>query len=301
MRGPYLQQAYKMVSPVFVDMDVSLTIVLSACVFTTHTQGSSTLLLTSSPSTASPGQPYTLMCSSSGSGGRSRAWYWRDDVIFHTRYVSDTQCTLDISNNDRYREYLSGRVNVSCSYNLHNVTLRVNTSIDNGSVWRCVDSQDSLESNRWTIHISNLMPSTTTTAATTTTTADTTTTTATGTSPMSDVPSSTVLQGGGKDSSDVVSVAVGAAVGGAVVGCVLTVVVVVVWMRRRHRNADYNPSLLLTDYNPSLLFTDYNPSLLFTDYNPSLLFMDYNPSLLFMDYNPSLLFTDYNPSLLFTD
>ncbi|XP_046556540.1 uncharacterized protein LOC124265762 isoform X5 [Haliotis rubra] len=132
-------------------MDVPLTVVLFACGCITYTVGSSTLQLTSYPSTASPGQPYTLMCSSSGSSGRSREWYWRNDIIFRTRYVSDTQCALDIVNNDKYTEYLSGRVNVSCSNNLYNVTLRVNTSIDNGSVWWCVDSEGSQQSNNWTI------------------------------------------------------------------------------------------------------------------------------------------------------
>ncbi|XP_071095426.1 uncharacterized protein [Haliotis cracherodii] len=183
-------------------MDVPLTIVLMACVFTTNTKGSNSLQLTSSPATASPGQPYTLMCSSSGGGSRTRAWYWRNDVIFRTRYVSDTQCAVDVSNNDVYN-HLSGRINVTCSHNQHKVTLRILTGIDNGSVWLCADSQSGKESNRLTIHVVNLMTtsSTTTTASTSAATANSTTTTTTTTTTNDDISSSTSLQEGADEAS----------------------------------------------------------------------------------------------------
>ncbi|XP_046556537.1 uncharacterized protein LOC124265762 isoform X2 [Haliotis rubra] len=212
-------------------MDVPLTVVLFACGCITYTVGSSTLQLTSYPSTASPGQPYTLMCSSSGSSGRSREWYWRNDIIFRTRYVSDTQCALDIVNNDKYTEYLSGRVNVSCSNNLYNVTLRVNTSIDNGSVWWCVDSEGSqgrLESNRWTIHVSTTTTSTTTAAAST---ATSTTISATAITSPSDMTGSSSPHEGG---NEVVYIAAG--VGGGVAVTIVVVVTVLCIRRQRRRS-----------------------------------------------------------------
>ncbi|XP_048254204.1 uncharacterized protein LOC124125588 isoform X2 [Haliotis rufescens] len=220
------------------DMDVPLTLVLWVCVFTTYTKGSNSLQLTSSPATASPGQPYTLMCSSSGSAGRSRAWYWRTDVIFRTRYVSDTQCPVDVSNNDVYN-HLSGRINVTCSYTQHNVTLRILTPTDNGSVWWCWDSQSDQESNRLTIHVVNLTTeSSTTTIAATSATAATTTTTAT--TANFDISTSTSLQG--VDAPNVVYIAVGAAVGGILVGCVITIIVGIIWMRRRNTSKEDDAS-----------------------------------------------------------
>ncbi|XP_071095882.1 uncharacterized protein [Haliotis cracherodii] len=235
-------------------MDVPLTILfLMACGLMTYIKGSNSLQLTSSPATASPDQPYTLMCSSSGGGGRTRAWYWRNDIIFRSRYVSDTQCAVDVSNNYTYRD-LSGRINVTCSHNQYNVTLRILTSIDNGSVWWCRDTERSQESNRWTIRVVNLMTmtSTTTTVAatataevttTTTATTSTTTTTATTTMPVisaanatttaaakSDISSSKSPQGGG---SQVANIAAG--VGGGVAVVIVVVVSVLCIRRRRGR------------------------------------------------------------------
>ncbi|XP_048254206.1 uncharacterized protein LOC124114769 [Haliotis rufescens] len=181
------------------------------------------------------------MCSSSGSGGRSRDWYWMNDIVFRTRYVSDTQCPVTVANNYNYRD-LSGRINVTCSYNQYNVTLGILTSIDNGSVWWCADSQSRQESNRLTIDVVNLM-----TASSTATTAATSTTTGTSaTTAKFDISSSTSLREGVfplcKDGPNVVYIAVGAAVGGVVVGCVITIIVVIVWMRRRNTSTEDDAS-----------------------------------------------------------
>ncbi|XP_048254197.1 uncharacterized protein LOC125381522 [Haliotis rufescens] len=244
-------------------MDVPLTLVLMACVFTTYIKGSNSLQLTSSPATASPHQPYTLMCSSSGNDGRTRAWYWRNDLLLRTRYVSDTNCQVEKSNDYNYR-HLSGRINVSCSHNQHNVTLRILTSIDNGSVWWCVDTARSQESNRLTIHVVNLTTASSTATkaaitATTGTSATTTTTATTGTSATTakfDISSSTSLQEGvstadhgadekptsGDDAPNVVYIAVGAAVGGVVVGCVISAIVFIMWMRRRNTSTEDDAS-----------------------------------------------------------
>ncbi|XP_071094820.1 uncharacterized protein [Haliotis cracherodii] len=211
---------------------------------TSVSEGSNSLQLRSSPATASPGQPYTLMCSSSGSGGRSREWYWRNDVIFRTHYVSDTQCQVDVSNGYLYN-HLSGRINVTCSYNQYSVTLRILTPTDYGSVWWCGDSQSDQESNRLTIHVVNLttVSSTTTIAATSATTATTTTTANTA---NFDISTSTSLQGVVcplcKDAPNVVYIAVGAAVGGIVVGCGITIIVVIIWMRRNNTSKEDDAS-----------------------------------------------------------
>ncbi|XP_048254188.1 uncharacterized protein LOC124125593 isoform X2 [Haliotis rufescens] len=199
---------------------------------TSVSEGSNSLQLTSSQATASSGHPYTLMCSSSGSAGRDIQWHWRSDLIFRTRYVSDTDCQVDVSNNDLYRR-LSGRVTVTCSLNQYNVTLRILTSMDNGSVWWCVDGQRSQESNRWTIHVVNLttVSSTTTISATSATTATTT---------NFDISTSTSLQG--VDAPNVVYIAVGAAVGGIVVGCAITIIVVIMWMIRRKTSTEDDAS-----------------------------------------------------------
>ncbi|XP_071095252.1 uncharacterized protein [Haliotis cracherodii] len=190
------------------------------------------------------------MCSSSGGGSRTREWYRRNDVIFRIRYVSDTQCAIDVTNNNLYN-HLSGRINVTCNYSQYNVTLRILTSIDNGSVWWCADSQSGQESNRLTIRVVNLMTmsSTTTTAATTATTATTATSataTTTTTTANFDISSSTSLQGVVcplcKDAPNVVYIAVGAAVGGIVVGCVITITVVIIWMRRNNTSKEDDAS-----------------------------------------------------------
>ncbi|XP_048254200.1 uncharacterized protein LOC124125584 isoform X2 [Haliotis rufescens] len=233
-------------------MDVPLaTLFLMACGFTTYIKGSNSLQLTSSPATASPGQPYTLMCS--GSGGRSRAWNRRNDIIFRSRYVSDTHCAVDVSNNNLYN-HLSGRINVTCSHNQYNVTLRILTSIDNGSVWQCGDDQRSQESNRWTIRVVNIMATTTTVATTATAEATTTTTATTSTT---DISSSKSSQGRG---SQVAYIAAG--VGGGV-AVVIVVVVSVLCIRRRRGRPVNNGSA--HEHKHEASHTYYNENLVSQD------------------------------------
>ncbi|XP_071095880.1 uncharacterized protein [Haliotis cracherodii] len=237
-------------------MDGSLTILyLMVCGFATYTEGFTSLQLTTSPATASPDQPYTLMCR--GNGSRSRLWYWRNDAIFRSSYVSDTQCKVDESQPTNYKQ-LSGRINVTCSLNQYNVTLRILTSIDDGSVWWCRDTERSKESNRWSIHVVNLMSmsSTTTTAETTTTAAatttttvptSTTTTTATTTMPVTTATKATTTpavtsnisspdMSHQKGDKQVVYIAAG--VGGGVAVVIVVVVSVLCIRRRRVRNVN---------------------------------------------------------------
>ncbi|XP_048254190.1 uncharacterized protein LOC124125581 isoform X2 [Haliotis rufescens] len=224
-------------------MDVWRTVVLFACGFTTYAGGSTPLMLTSFPATASPGQPYILMCSSS-SGSRTRQWYWRNDVIFSTNYVSDKLCRVDAANNDLYQQ-LSRHVNMTCSQNQHNVTLRILTSIDNGSVWWCLDYQamgGPVRSNNLTITKVNhlAMASTTSTGKSDTVSKTSQTVDVTnGTMmPSTIVPTTTqvgvsVFERPESNGNQVVYIAVG--VGGGVVVVIVVVVGVLCIRRKRGR------------------------------------------------------------------
>ncbi|XP_067679726.1 uncharacterized protein [Haliotis asinina] len=134
------------------------------------------LVLTSSHVTATDREMFTLICISNANGGQDRQWS-RDGTlpVFTTTQGSPS---LVIVNPDVYNRYLSGRVNVICDTIQHNVTLRINSTIDNGSAWQCVDNQISQRSNNVTIYVTvdqATVPTTTyATSVTTTTTTDVT-------------------------------------------------------------------------------------------------------------------------------
>ncbi|XP_046374840.2 uncharacterized protein LOC124147988 [Haliotis rufescens] len=108
------------------------------------------LVLTSSPPTATDGQAITLICSSSW-GEVNRYWFRDDNVIFRTTQSLSTFSKAAISNPYIYSKYLSGRVSVSCNVLQHNVTLMINATIDRGSVWWCKDTVKSETSNHITL------------------------------------------------------------------------------------------------------------------------------------------------------
>ncbi|XP_046560505.1 uncharacterized protein LOC124269520 isoform X2 [Haliotis rubra] len=134
------------------------------------------LVLTSSPMTARDGEIFTLICSSNTTSGQDRLWN-RD----HTLVLTTTQgfFSPSVSNPDAFNTYLSGRVNVSCNATQHNVTLRINSTIDNGSRWQCMDNPSGQWSNiltiNVTVHQTTVTPTPTLSASVTTVTAITST------------------------------------------------------------------------------------------------------------------------------
>ncbi|XP_067679827.1 uncharacterized protein [Haliotis asinina] len=115
-----------------------------------HTEGS--LVLTSVPAAAATtdSDVITLICSSSW-GRANRYWYRDEDVIFRTTESLPTLSKAAISNPYVYNKYLSGRISVSCGVLQHNVTLRINATIDRGTEWWCKDTVKSETSNHITL------------------------------------------------------------------------------------------------------------------------------------------------------
>ncbi|XP_048254202.1 uncharacterized protein LOC124125591 isoform X2 [Haliotis rufescens] len=238
-------------------MDVWRTVVLLACGFTTYAAGS--LHLTPFPTKATEGNTYTLMCSSSA-GSRDIQWSRNSALIVRTRYVSATQCREDIINPAVFNTFLSGRINTSCGFNQHNVTLRISSQKDNGSVWWCANTVKGDMSNNLTIDVvvnSMTMPSTTATAATTTTTEATTTAT-TATAAKSDKISSSKSP---QDADNQV-VYIAAGVGGGV-AVVIVVVVSVLCIRRRRGRPVNNGSA--HEHNHEASHTYYNENRVLQD------------------------------------
>ncbi|XP_071095196.1 uncharacterized protein [Haliotis cracherodii] len=85
------------------------------------------------------GHTYTLICSSIP-GSQTIDWYWNSELVIRTRTRPRHQCaqeTNPVSYN--YSTYLSARVSVRCDVLHHNVTVRINSTIDDGSEWQCED------------------------------------------------------------------------------------------------------------------------------------------------------------------
>ncbi|XP_046560565.1 uncharacterized protein LOC124269573 isoform X2 [Haliotis rubra] len=122
-----------------------------------HQAGS--LVLTSSPMTVTDEELFTLICSRNTTRGQDRQWKRDDTVVFYTTQGSTSPT---VANPDIFNRYLSGRVNVSCDATQHNVTLRINSAVDNGSRWQCVDNVASQTSNTMTIYVT--VPQSTVTA-----------------------------------------------------------------------------------------------------------------------------------------
>ncbi|XP_048258056.1 uncharacterized protein LOC124113532 [Haliotis rufescens] len=109
--------------------------------------------LTSYPESASDGADFTLSCTPAQ--GRiliSVKWYRNNVNIFDTSSDADASAAIlhPLTTSPEYQS-VSGRISVSSSLQQHNVTLRTNSPLDQGSVWRCqVGSQFS---NNLTIEV----------------------------------------------------------------------------------------------------------------------------------------------------
>ncbi|XP_046579685.1 uncharacterized protein LOC124287222 isoform X2 [Haliotis rubra] len=218
---------------------ISRLMLLTFVGFTEHV---GSLVLTSSPMTATDGELFTLICSSNTTGGQDRQWN-RDGVspVFTTKQSSTSP---SVGNSYIFDRYLSGRVNVSCNATQHNVTLRINSAVDNGSRWQCVDHFDSQTSNTMaiyvTVHQSTHSASVSTVSTTTTTSSSSASTVSPGDTSMSiSTPPVTTTQQcpACVTSPSGVYVAAGT-VGGAVFGSVVTVVVVALWTHNKNKTKD---------------------------------------------------------------
>ncbi|XP_067679789.1 uncharacterized protein [Haliotis asinina] len=176
----------------------------------------SSLVLTSSPKTATEGEHFTLICSSNTTGGQDRQWSRNGTSPLLITTQGSTSYT--VSNPDIFNGYLSGRINVSCDATQHNVTLRVNSTVDNGSVWQCVDygGTSKRSSNRLTICV----------------TVDQTTVNTT-TCATSVPPTRTTDSTGPIGQFDIIAIAAGAAGGGVAVIAVVIVAAVCIRKKRR--------------------------------------------------------------------
>ncbi|XP_048254337.1 location of vulva defective 1-like isoform X1 [Haliotis rufescens] len=94
------------------------------------------LQLTTFPSKATEGNAYTLMFSSTNNISASKiTWYWRNVSVVETTF-NDT-CDVVVVQNAYFDTYLSKRVSISCGVLQHNLTLRINSTVDNGTLWYC--------------------------------------------------------------------------------------------------------------------------------------------------------------------
>ncbi|XP_046341905.2 uncharacterized protein LOC124122804 [Haliotis rufescens] len=84
------------------------------------------------------GHTYTLICSSIP-GSPTIDWYWNSELVIRTRTRQRHQCAHESPVSYNYSTYLSARVSVRCDVLHHNVTLRINSTIDDGSEWQCED------------------------------------------------------------------------------------------------------------------------------------------------------------------
>ncbi|XP_046560579.1 uncharacterized protein LOC124269573 isoform X4 [Haliotis rubra] len=224
-----------------------------------HQAGS--LVLTSSPMTVTDEELFTLICSRNTTRGQDRQWKRDDTVVFYTTQGSTSPT---VANPDIFNRYLSGRVNVSCDATQHNVTLRINSAVDNGSRWQCVDNVASQTSNTMTIYVT--VPQSTVTATPThsasvttpratditgstghPTTISTTTTNNTKGNPIT-------TSGYTAGESNTIAIAAGAAGGGVAVIAVVIVAAICIRKRRRSLEEDVRDKSR-RDRNPSRSFS----------------------------------------------
>ncbi|XP_048237155.1 uncharacterized protein LOC125372138 [Haliotis rufescens] len=106
------------------------------------------LVLTSSPDTATDGELFTMTCTSSQSGGRA----WSRDKLYPVLYTQQGNSKV-ILVSPRLTRDLLGRVTASGSSDgtQNNVTLKINSRIDNGTAWMCRDEIHGETSNTLTI------------------------------------------------------------------------------------------------------------------------------------------------------
>ncbi|XP_046548395.1 uncharacterized protein LOC124258346 [Haliotis rubra] len=95
--------------------------------------------LTSYPQSATEGVEFTLSCTATQSDGLiSVSWYRNNVEMFMTSSDANISSSI-LKPNTTLSEYRAvvGRVTVSSSLQQHNVTLRINSTLDQGSVWKC--------------------------------------------------------------------------------------------------------------------------------------------------------------------
>ncbi|XP_071094823.1 uncharacterized protein [Haliotis cracherodii] len=204
----------------------NVLIIILLCNVTALCKGGS-LHLFSSPPTATDGGLFTLVCTNRSRGISGMKWYLNDNQAFTTKAEGAKEtCSLGIPSSSpiKYKD----RFTVSCNDLQHNVTLTINSTIDNGSVWYCEDNTVTgtrqvtrLKSNKFIINVTTSIW----------TYGSSTSSTTFGPSDLDN--SSTDTQ---NNAPNVVYIAVGAAMGGVVVSCVITAIVV--WMRRNSSTED---------------------------------------------------------------
>ncbi|XP_046560614.1 uncharacterized protein LOC124269610 isoform X3 [Haliotis rubra] len=183
-----------------------------------HQAVSGSLVLTSSPMTVTDGELFTLICSSNTTTGQARQWNRDGTLVFYTTQGSTSPSG---GNPDVFNRYLSGRVNVSCDATQHNVTLRINSAVDNGSRWQCVDTVHTQTSNTMAIFTT---------------------------------PTATDITGSTAGESNTIAIAAGAAGGGVAVIAVVIVAAICIRKRRRSLEEDVRDKSR-RDRNPSRSFS----------------------------------------------
>ncbi|XP_046545817.1 uncharacterized protein LOC124255912 isoform X3 [Haliotis rubra] len=103
------------------------------------TSASLPLHLTSYPQSAVDGAGFTLSCTTTQSGGFINVIWYRNNVeMFSTSSDADVSTSiLNPATTSIDSRAVAGRVTVSSSLQQHNVILRINSTLDQGSVWKC--------------------------------------------------------------------------------------------------------------------------------------------------------------------
>ncbi|XP_071118460.1 uncharacterized protein [Haliotis cracherodii] len=188
-------------------MRIQMTLLMLCVLWRIYKVKGHTVLTTSTP-TAFDGELYTLICRKFPMDLRDVSWF-RDGTRVFVTQGSSTIYNIDSSVKNSFR---SGRINVYCHALQHNVTIRINSSIDNGTTWWC---KGLTTSNKLMIYIEGKPLGATTTRATDVssfTTPDTI---------------STTTKCPPRDTSREIIYLVAASVGGTVAGSVLTVVILI--------------------------------------------------------------------------
>ncbi|XP_071095246.1 uncharacterized protein [Haliotis cracherodii] len=215
----------------------NLLIIILLCNFTALCKGGS-LHLFSSPPTATDGGLFTLVCTNRSRGISGMKWYLNDNQAFTTNAEGAKEmCSLGKISSSPIK--YKGRFTFSCDDLQHNITLTINSTLDNGSVWYCEDNAVTgttqvtrLKSNKCIINV------TTVGRASTWTYGSSTSSTAFG--PFD-------LDNSSTDTQNIVYAAAGG--GGGVVFIMIFILGVVCVRRRRHRTC--NAHIVKENRHPS--------------------------------------------------
>ncbi|XP_046579769.1 uncharacterized protein LOC124287312 [Haliotis rubra] len=203
-------------------MQTQMMLLVLLCDFNRINKVKGSVVLKSVPPTAADGELLTLVCSKStpDHSHRDVSWYRDGAKVFVTKRSSAIY-NIDSSVRNSYR---SGRINVHCDALQHNVTIRINSTIDNGTTWCC---RDATTSNTVMINVESKTSWTTTTRTTVMSSLATTDTT----SIQTDKPDCDELR-------DVLYL-VATGVGGVVFGSIVCVAIFITWFKKcRKRDAN---------------------------------------------------------------